>query len=160
MRETFPTGVADSPIGARAFGNWAVGNPDFNCQDDGSNTDCDFDPCNIVALNSNPDVANAYYTMESLNRFHTYFTGLSQAFEVSAIATALSKDEWAETFYVDKDVKSIIALRLVFAFLQIIIGIGAALAGLGPAVGGAIASGIVAVFGGSTNAAIAAIATR
>lgn len=160
MREIFRTGFADFPIAARAFGNWAVGNPDFNCQDDGSNTDCDFDPCNIVALNSNPDVANAYYTMESLNRFHTYFTGLSQAFEVSAIATALSKDDWAETFYVDKDVKSIIALRLVFAFLQIIIGIGAALAGLGPAVGGAIASGAVAIFGGATNAAIAAIATQ
>lgn len=70
-----------------------------------------------ISLNTNCDVANAYYTMESLNRFHTYSTGLSQAFEVSAIATALSKDDWAETFYVDKDVKSIIALRLVFAFL-------------------------------------------
>ncbi len=60
-------------------------------------------------------------------------------------------------FYVDKDVKSIIALRLIFAFLQIIIGIGNASAGLGPAVGGAIASGAVALFGGATNAAIAAM---
>ena len=98
--------------------------------------------------------------MESLNRFPTYFTGLSQAFEVSAIATALSKDDWTETFYVDKDVKRIIALWLVFAFLQIIIGIGAALAGLGPGVVGAIASGAVALFDGATNAAIAAIATQ
>lgn len=89
--------------------------------------------------------------MESLNRFPTYFTGLSQAFEVSAIATALSKDDWTETFYVDKDVKRIIALWLVFAFLQIIIGIGAALAGLGPGVVGAIASGAVALFGGATK---------
>ena len=98
--------------------------------------------------------------MESLDRFHTCFTGLSQAFEVSAIATALSKDDWAETFYVDKEVKSITALRLVFAFLQIIIGIGAALAGMGLAVGDAIASGGIALFGGATNAAIAAIATQ
>lgn len=70
----------------------------------------------------------------SLNGFHTYFTGLSQAFELSAIATALSKDDWAETLFVDKDVESIIALRLVFTFLQTITGIMAALAGLGPAV--------------------------
>ena len=55
--------------------------------------------------------------MEPLDRFHTYFTGLTQAFEVSAITTALSKDDWAETFYVNKDVKNIIALGLVFAFL-------------------------------------------
>lgn len=71
-----------------------MGNPDFNCQDDdGSSSDYGFDPCNIVSLNTNPNVANAYYTMESLDRLHTYFIGLSQAFEVSAIATVLSKDE-------------------------------------------------------------------
>lgn len=72
----------------------------------------------------------------------------------------MSKDDWGETFYEDIDVKSLTALRLVFAFLQIIIGIGAALAGLGPAVEDAIASGGVALFGDATNAAIAAIATQ
>lgn len=60
----------------------------------------------------------------------------------------------------DKDVKSITALRLVFAFLQVIIGIGAALAGMGPAVGGAIASGGIVFLGGATNASIAAVATQ
>ncbi|CAD6586011.1 MAG: hypothetical protein ASARMPRED_002372 [Alectoria sarmentosa] len=143
-----------------AYGNRAMGNPDFNCQNDESSSDCDVDLCDMIPLNTNPDVANVYYIMESLDRFHTCFTGLSQAFEVSAIATALSKDDWAETFYVDKEVKSITALRLVFAFLQIIIGIGAALAGMGLAVGDAIASGGIALFGGATNAAIAAIATH
>lgn len=98
--------------------------------------------------------------MESFNRFHTYFIGLSQAFKVSPIATALSKDGRVEMFYVDKDVKSIMLLRLVFDFLQIIIGIGAASAGLGPAVGGAIASGGTTLFGGAANAAIATIATQ
>lgn len=52
------------------------------------------------------------------------------------------------------------ALRLLFDFLQIIIGIRAGLPGLGPAVGGAIASGGVAFFGGATNAAIAAMCSR
>ncbi len=75
-----------------AFGNWAVGNPDFNRQDDGSNSDCHSNPCNIVALVANPDVREAYYVIESLNRLRTYFTGLSQAFITSARAAALSED--------------------------------------------------------------------
>ena len=91
---------------AGAFDNWAVGNPYFNCQDDGSNSDCDFNPCDIVSLNNNPDITQAYYLMESLNRLHTYFTGLSQAFTTSSIAAALAKDEWALTFYKDKDDKA------------------------------------------------------
>lgn len=77
---------------AGAFDNWAVGNPDFNCQDDGSNSDCHSNPCNIVALVANPDVREAYYVIESLNRLHTYFTSLSQAFITSALAAALSED--------------------------------------------------------------------
>lgn len=104
---------------AGAFGNWAVGNPDFNCQDDGSDSDCDFNPCNIVTLNSNPDIKEAYYVMESLNRLHTYFTGLSQAFTTSAIAAAMSKDAWALTFYKDKDVKSVTALREILDVLTV-----------------------------------------
>lgn len=72
-------------------------NPDFNCEDDGSGDNCEFDPGNIVALNTNPNEANAYYEMKSLDRLHMYFTGLSQALEVSAIAAALSMDDWAET---------------------------------------------------------------
>ena len=78
---------------AGAFGNWAIGNPDFNCQTDGSTSDCDFNPCDIVTLNNNPDVQQAYHVMESLSRFHTYFTGLGQAFTTSAIAAALAKDK-------------------------------------------------------------------
>ena len=91
---------------AGAFSNWAVGNPDFNCQDDGSNNDCDFNPCDIVSLNNNPDIRQAYYVMEPLNRLYTYFTGLSQAFTTSSIAAALAKDEWALTLPKDKDDKA------------------------------------------------------
>lgn len=110
---------------------WHLGGriPDFNCQDDGSNINCDSKPCNTVSLNRDSDVANVYYKMDSLNRFHTYSVGLNEAFVVSAIATALNKDDWAETFYVGKDAKSITALRLAFAPLQINVGIQACLAG-------------------------------
>ena len=119
---------------AGAFGNWAIGNPDFNCQTDGSTSDCDFNPCDIVTLNNNPDVQQAYYVMESLNRFHSYFTGLGQAFTTSAIAAALSKDGWAETFYIDKDDKAATILKEILNALGAIIGLVGALAGLGPTV--------------------------
>ena len=72
--------------------------------------------------------------MEALNRIHTYFMGLRQAFTVSAIGAALSKDSWATTFYHDKDDKSTAPLKELFNFLTTIVGIGAAFAGLaGPA---------------------------
>lgn len=138
---------------ASAFGDWAVGNPDFNCQDDGSNSDCDFDPCGIATLNGNPDVRQAYYVMESLNRLHTYFTGLGQAFTTSAIAAALSKDSWAETFYTDPDVKSVSVLREILNVLTVIVGIGAALAGLGAGVVGVIGSAAGALFTGGVASA-------
>lgn len=119
---------------AGAFGDWAIGNPDFNCQSDGSTSDCVFDPCDSRVLNNNPDVQQAYYVMESLNRIHTYFTGLGQAFTTSAIAAALAKDEWAETFYRDKDDKAATVLKELLNLLGTIIGLVAAFAGLGPIV--------------------------
>ena len=97
-------------------------------------SDCDFNPCDIVTLNNNPDVQQAYYVMESLNRFHTYFTGLGQAFTTSAIAAALAKDEWAETFYIDKDDKAATILKELLNLLGTIIGLVGAFAGLGPTV--------------------------
>ena len=113
-----------------------MGNPDFSCRDDGSPDDCDFNPCAIPILNAKgDDVRPAYYIMESLVRIHTYFTGLREAFTVSAIGAALSKDGWAETFYTDKDDKSVIALREVFNSLTMIIGLVSALSGLGGLVG-------------------------
>lgn len=119
---------------AGAFGNWAIGNPDFNCQTDGSTSNCDFNPCDIVTLNNNPEVQQAYYVMESSNRFHTYFIGLGQAFTTSAIAAALAKDEWAETFYKDKDDKAVTVLKELLNLLGTIIGLVGAFAGLGPTV--------------------------
>ena len=77
-----------------------------------------------LSLSTNPDVANGYYITESLNRFHTYFNGLSHAFKVNAIATARSKDDWTETFYIGIDVKSVTALIFVFSFLHMTFGIG------------------------------------
>ena len=119
-----------------AFASYAVGNPDFSCRDDGSTSDCDFNPCDIATLNSlGSEVRQAYYVMESINRFHSYFMGMRQGFTVSAIASALSKDNWATTFYKDKDDKQVKALREILTATQAIIGICAAFAGLAGPIG-------------------------
>ncbi len=121
---------------AGAFGAWAVENPDFSCRDDGSSIDCDFTPCDIASYNNTgPYIREAYYVMESLTRIHTYFAGLREAFTVASIAAALAKDSWATTFYTDKDVKSVAALREVLNSLQMIVGIGSALMGFAPEIG-------------------------
>ena len=129
--------IAANPAGfTGSFANWAIGNPDFSCRDDGSSSDCDFNPCDIATLNNKgSEIREAYYVMESLSRIHTYFMGMREGFTVSAIGAALSKDNWAMTFYKDKDVKQVQALREVLNALTMIVGVGAAFAGLGPVIG-------------------------
>ncbi|KAL8846688.1 MAG: hypothetical protein Q9221_008247 [Calogaya cf. arnoldii] len=116
---------ANSKGFAGAFGEWATGN----------------------------DMRQAYYTIESGNRLHSYFIGLGQSFQVASIGAALSKDSWATTFYNDKDVKSATVLREVLNALTSVIGIGAAFGGLGGA-GVAVASGgLAALFTGAAGVA-------
>ncbi|KAI1078840.1 hypothetical protein F5B20DRAFT_194404 [Whalleya microplaca] len=116
-----------------AFGDWAMGNPDWSCRDDGSASSCDLDLCDNKRLNSRgDDIRSTYYTLEAVNRLHSYFTGLSEAFEVSAIASALSKDKWSKTFYKPKNNdKTINTLKAVLTAITTTIGIGATFAGLG-----------------------------
>ena len=102
----------------------------------------------------------AYYVIESVNRLHSYFTGLSQAFEVSAIASALSKDSWATTFYRDKDDKSAVVLKEILNALNTVIGIGAAFAGLGGPAAGVIGGVAASLFGGASGAAGPLVATQ
>ena len=154
--------VKTNPAGFTGiFGQWAIGNPDWSCRDDGSSSDCDFDPCDNQVLNNiGNSTRQAYYVIESVNRLHTYFTGLSQSFEVSAIASALSKDSWATTFYRDKDDKSALVLKEVLNAVNMVIGIGAAFAGLaGPAEG--LVGGVAgALFGGAVGAAGPLVGTQ
>ncbi|KAL9100721.1 MAG: hypothetical protein Q9163_003928 [Psora crenata] len=125
--------AANSAGLAGAFGEWAVGNPNFNCRDDGSSSSCDFNPCNIATLNSKGlEVRQAFYVMECFPRLRGYFAGLRQAFTVGAIGAALSKDNWATTFYRDKDVKQVAAFRELFATIGTVLACVVAFAVWGP----------------------------
>ncbi|KAI4168770.1 MAG: hypothetical protein LQ343_006152 [Gyalolechia ehrenbergii] len=146
---------------AGAFGHWAFGNPNWSCRDDGSDSSCDFNPCDDNVLNSKgDDLRQAYYTLESVNRLHSYFQGLGEAFQSASIASALSKDSWATIFYKDKDVKSVTALKEVLNAASTVVGVAAAFGGLaGPAAG--VASGAVsALFAGAVGAAVPLLGTH
>lgn len=81
---------------------------------------------------------------------HTYFTGLSQAFEVSAIGAALRKDSWATTFYKDKDDDAATALKEILNGIATVVGVVAAFAS-GP-VGSAVGGSAAALAGGVSGA--------
>ena len=112
---------------AGAFGEWALGNPHWSCQNDGSDSACDFSPCDNPVLNcKEDDIEPTYYVLESLTRLNSYFTGLGEAFEVSSLGAALGKDSWATKFYKDKDQKSVKALRQVINAVMTVVGVAAA----------------------------------
>jgi hypothetical protein len=139
---------------AGAFGQWAMGNPDWSCRDDGSDSDCDLQLCDNRVLNDRgDDIRSTYYVLESVNRLHTYFTGIGEAFTTTALGAALSKDSWATTFYKDKDDKSVGALKQVLTLVTTIVGVGASFAGLGGAAAGAVAGAGNALTNGAVGAA-------
>jgi hypothetical protein len=138
---------------AGAFGQWAMGNPDWTCRDDGSNSDCDLQLCDNRVLNDRgDDIRPAYYVLESINRLHSYFHGIGESFTTTALGAALSKDQWATTFYKDKDDKSVTPLREMLNLVTTIVGIGASFAGLGPAVAGVVAGAGSALTSGAVSA--------
>ncbi|KAI9758087.1 MAG: hypothetical protein M1835_000623 [Candelina submexicana] len=117
---------------AGAFGKWAIGNPDWSCRDDGSDSNCDFTICdNPVLNNKGHSVRQTYYVLESIQKLHYYFKALRESFEVGAIGAALSKDAWAFTFYHDKDdKKDATVLKEVLNVLSTVVGFAAAFSGL------------------------------
>lgn len=56
------------------------------------------------ALNSlGDDIRPAYYVLESINRLHSYFMGMSQSFSTSSIGASLKKESWSTSFYQPKN---------------------------------------------------------
>lgn len=113
---------------AGTFGSTYLGNPNWRCKDDGS-SDCEFDPCNQPVLNSaQADIQPAYLVLQSTQNLHSFFQGLSQAFQVSAIFASLAKDDWAFKFYRDKRDFSKTSLKEVVNAITSAVGVIAAFA--------------------------------
>lgn len=142
--------INDNPDGfSGALGLWALGNPDWNCRDDGSTTSCGLsDVCDNRVLNSKGDlqVQNTYYVLQSLTNLRAFFNGLQEAFETSAIATALVRDSWALDFYQDEKVTdddAALVLKQVLTGIATVFGIVAAFAGAAGAAANSLVTGLV-----------------
>ncbi|KAL7622200.1 hypothetical protein AAE478_007703 [Parahypoxylon ruwenzoriense] len=131
-------------------------NPDWSYRDDGSSSSYDLDLCDNRVINGRGnDIRQAYYMLEGVNRLHAYFMGLAQSFEVSAVASSLSKESWFQTFYHPKNNdKTISTLREFLNAITTALSIGASFAGLGTgaALRGAI-SGLMATTASGAAAA-------
>ena len=135
-----------------------MGDPDWSCRDEGSSSNCDINPCDARVLNDKGEfIRQTYYVLEAVQNLHEYFAGLGQAFEISAINAALSKDSWATTFYKDKDDKSVGPLKELLNGLQTIVGLGATAAILGGELSAAAGAAVSTLFAGAAGEANALI---
>ncbi|KAL8935688.1 MAG: hypothetical protein Q9211_004572 [Gyalolechia sp. 1 TL-2023] len=119
---------------------------------------CDYNPCDDDVLNGKgDDLRQAYYILESITRLHSYFQGLGEAFESASIASALTKDSWATTFYKDKDVKSVKGLKNLLNGVATAVGVAAGFAGLAGGAISAASSVVSALFNGGSGATYASV---
>lgn len=84
------------------WGEWALGNPEWSCSDDGS-TSCQMPGCTdfLLTEKDDDDLRLAYYVTLSLIHLHSYYMGLAESFRDGGILAALSKDQWEIDFYKD-----------------------------------------------------------
>ena len=78
------------------WGEWAFGNPVWNCNDDGSHG-CEIPEfCDNPTLNekSDDELRMAYYVTLAFHNLNRYHIGISEALVLSGIQTALIKDKW------------------------------------------------------------------
>lgn len=73
--------ISANPTGfAGAFGLWAQGNPDWSCRNEGSPSNCDFDPCDNAGLNDKgTEVMEAYMSVKrSIDCIHISSASVKQ----------------------------------------------------------------------------------
>ncbi|KAI9827477.1 MAG: hypothetical protein M1832_004827 [Thelocarpon impressellum] len=133
---------------AAVFGAQHLGNPGWTCRDNGEDDTCDFNACNVPALNNQPkaDMGSVYMILQSVSNLHGYFKGLGHALQNSAIGAALAKDDWADTFYDAKGVMNLAPLRNIMVVLNTLVGVAAAFAAFATPVVGALVAAGVAIF--------------
>lgn len=136
---------------AAVFGQQYMGNPDWSCKMDGSASNCDYNPCQDSAMLETAGLSTepAYYVIESINRMHAYFKGLSGALQVSGIFSALQTGAWVETFWMSPKRGDAVLARLgAIAAITILAVASAAFAVVNPALS-AVLAGVSAMFYGA-----------
>ncbi|KAI9804196.1 MAG: hypothetical protein M1825_001598 [Sarcosagium campestre] len=135
------------------FGASFLGNPGWTCQDDGSVDNCDLDPCDQPKLNNaGKETEPAYYVLQSVRNLHSYFLGLKDSFQVGGIFASLQKDDWAYTYYKDKNDVDMGATNQLFSGLLSAVGVVASFAApFGPSTNLLVGSAS-AIFAGAISA--------
>ena len=112
------------------LGSQYLHQPDLACSMVSTSADCTFDPCSIRAPDNAVDsnVQAPYYVLESIRRLHSYFSGLAETMQSSAIGAALSEQYWAYTFYTDKDDKDMTMFKEIANALIVVVALAAAMA--------------------------------
>ena len=126
-----------------------TGDPNFNCYDNAADSNCEVDPCNNPVLNAAASsMVPAYYVLESLTHLRQYYLALEKAFVNAGITAALTKDDWAYTYYVDKNDFSNTEISILIIALTTVLNVLAAFAGpLGEAAAMGIQASVAAVSG-------------
>jgi hypothetical protein len=96
---------ASNPHGfAGAFGQYALGQPGWSCQNNGNDGNCDIPICDNTKLNSlGNNTEEAYYVLQALNNIHGFFVGLEQSFNIPAVVAAMENDEIVSNFWYDEN---------------------------------------------------------
>ncbi|KXG50192.1 uncharacterized protein PGRI_061590 [Penicillium griseofulvum] len=96
---------ASNPHGfAGAFGQYALGQPGWSCQNNGNDGNCDIPICDNTKLNSlGNNTEEAYYVLQALNNIHGFFVGLEQSFNIPAVVAAMENDEIVNNFWYDEN---------------------------------------------------------
>ena len=77
------------------WGDWAFGDPNWSCSDDGSEGCTNYD-CDNAVLNAknDDDLRLELYGTQNMTNLHSLFTGAGEALTQASIVAALSKDKW------------------------------------------------------------------
>jgi hypothetical protein len=143
---------------AAVFGEQYLGNPDWTCRMDGSASNCDYNPCQDsgVLEQAGTSVEPAYYVIESINRFHAYFKGLSQALQVSGIFASLTSGQWVEKFWMSPKRGNPMMARIAAVLIITLVAVASAAVTFVAPVAAAVLAGGAAVFGGMYGVAVSA----
>ncbi|KAK4868241.1 hypothetical protein LT330_007439 [Penicillium expansum] len=120
-----------SPYGfAGAFGQYALGQPGWSCQNNGNDANCDIPVCNNPKINAlGKSTEETYYVLQALNNLHGFFLGLEQSFNIAAVVSALDNDEIVNNFWHDENKWDPTALKEILNAIATVLGV--AVAGLG-----------------------------
>ena len=136
------------------WADWVPLSGQPTCKD--AEDDCTFNLCDINTtqamqnnqdLISQPSVQQVYNVLESVTNLHDYFKLLSDSVVDAAAFAGLAKDNWAYTFYIDKNSFNAVFLKELLNALAVVISIVAVVISGPEAIGIAAAAASVAVAG-------------